>query len=109
MNKTDYEDGRSYFTEPGIKRQIAIKVIEAALRNSLHNPVMVTLEAFNVNIVDKESLVDRVPQRMTTLTLKDTGRGMLREVIDNKLLVPSIQEKRSYKKRYWPRDVYHEA
>lgn len=92
INEVDYEENWNYFTEPGALRRISLNIIGNALKYTHKGSVTIKLNAFNIDVGDIETRGDRVQQQMTALNIKDTGKGMSKDFMDNHLFVPFTQE-----------------
>jgi signal transduction histidine kinase len=87
----DYADNWSYYTEPGSLRRIAINLIGNALRYTDSGSVIVTLKVSDL-LKDNGTLEDSSSDRKLNLGVRDTGRGMSKDFMDNHLFIPFTQE-----------------
>lgn len=88
----EHQDTWSFYTEPGVLRRIAVNLIGNALKYTKSGYVVVTLSA-NTLIQDTRTISnDLTTGRTITFTVRDTGRGMSREFMDNQLFLPFTQE-----------------
>lgn len=92
VTEIGYEENWNYLTEPGALRRLVMNIIGNALKYTLNGSVAITLSASNVDTVDMKTGRNHVPQRMITLSVKDTGKGMSKDFMDNHLFVPFTQE-----------------
>ncbi|KAF9691942.1 hypothetical protein EKO04_009812 [Ascochyta lentis] len=92
INEIDYEENWNYFTEPGALRRIAMNIIGNALKYTTNGSVTFKLTVSDIELGDAAQQGDRVPQRMITLAVKDTGKGISKEFMENHLFVPFTQE-----------------
>ena len=92
ISEIDHEENWNYFTEPGALRRIMMNIIGNALKYTMEGSVKITLDASNTHGGDEQTFDDRAPQRIITFTVKDTGRGMSKDFMDNHLFVPFTQE-----------------
>lgn len=88
----DYEANWNYFTEPGALRRIELNVIGNALKYTTEGCVTITLAASKTAQGDTKIGGDNSSRRMITLTVKDTGKGISKDFMDNHLFVPFTQE-----------------
>jgi CheY-like chemotaxis protein len=84
----DHEEHWNFYTEPGALRRILINIIGNALKYTDEGSVTITLAASKIDT----SHGDHGPRRLITLSVKDTGKGMSRDFMDNHLFVPFTQE-----------------
>ncbi|KAH7382747.1 hypothetical protein DE146DRAFT_760575 [Phaeosphaeria sp. MPI-PUGE-AT-0046c] len=87
----EHEENWSYFTEPGAIRRIAINLIGNALKYTNKGLIIVTLSAARM-MKDKKNASNDITGRTFTLTVKDTGKGMSKDFMDNQLFLPFTQE-----------------
>ncbi|KAF3040549.1 hypothetical protein E8E12_009139 [Didymella heteroderae] len=80
-----YEENWSYFTESGALRRIAVNLIGNALKYTERGSVTVSLIASRPGAALTSS-------RTLTLRVKDTGKGMSKEFLQNHLFTPFTQE-----------------
>jgi signal transduction histidine kinase len=88
----DYEENWNYFTEPGALRRIALNIIGNALKYTTEGSVIITLAASKLARGNTKIGDDNSSQRIITLTVKDTGKGIKKDFMDNHLFVPFTQE-----------------
>jgi hypothetical protein len=88
----DYEENWNYFTEPGALRRIAMNVIGNALKYTTEGLVTIILAASKTSTGDTKIGGDNSSRRMITLTVKDTGKGISKDFMENHLFVPFTQE-----------------
>ncbi|KAF2648430.1 hypothetical protein K491DRAFT_784072 [Lophiostoma macrostomum CBS 122681] len=88
----EYDDIWSYFTEPGAIRRIAVNLIGNALKYTSKGSVIVSLRVTRL-IQDPHTVSNDLDSgRTLILSVKDTGRGISKQFIQNKLFIPFIQE-----------------
>ncbi|KAF2126230.1 hypothetical protein P153DRAFT_399682 [Dothidotthia symphoricarpi CBS 119687] len=87
-----YSDNWSFHTEPGALRRIASNLIGNALKYTAKGSVLVKLSASQTLTNPNALSNDLDSDRTMILTVKDTGRGMSKEFLDNHLFVPFTQE-----------------
>ncbi|CAG5158433.1 uncharacterized protein ALTATR162_LOCUS5077 [Alternaria atra] len=88
----DYEENWNYFTEPGALRRIAMNIIGNALKYTMEGSVIITLAASKTATGDTKIGGDNSSRRTITLTVKDTGKGISKDFMENHLFVPFTQE-----------------
>ena len=88
----DYQESWNYFTEPGALRRIAMNIIGNALKYTTEGSVTIALAASKTALGDTKIGGDNSSRRMITLTVKDTGKGISKDFMDNHLFVPFTQE-----------------
>ena len=88
----DYEENWNYFTEPGALRRIAMNIIGNALKYTTEGSVTITLSASKTTTGETKIGGDNSSRRMVTLTVKDTGKGISKDFMENHLFVPFTQE-----------------
>lgn len=81
-----------YYTEPGALRQIAVNLIGNALKYTKSGSVIVTLGATRLIEDTQRVSNDLTSGRTVTFTVRDTGRGMSENFMDNQLFLPFTQE-----------------
>ncbi|KAJ4339160.1 hypothetical protein N0V95_007845 [Ascochyta clinopodiicola] len=88
----EHEKDWSYHTEPGALRRITANLIGNALKYTNSGSVIVSLKADRV-IKDTQRISnDLTSGRTLTFTIRDTGKGMSKEFMDNELFLPFTQE-----------------
>lgn len=87
-----YEGNWSYFTESGTLRRIAVNLIGNALKYTKKGSVIVSLTASRLVIDPLQSSNDLAAGRILTLNIKDTGKGISKEFLQNHLFIPFTQE-----------------
>lgn len=88
----EHQEKWSFYTEPGAFRRIATNLIGNALKYTRSGSVVVTLSATKL-IEDTQRISnDLTSGRTLTFTIRDTGRGMSKEFMDNQLFLPFTQE-----------------
>lgn len=87
-----YEENWSYFTESGALRRIAVNLIGNALKYTVRGSVTVSLTASRLTKDPLRAGNDLTTGRTLTLSVKDTGKGMSKEFLQNHLFVPFTQE-----------------
>jgi hypothetical protein len=87
-----YDEMWSYFTEPGAIRRIAVNLIGNALKYTSKGSIVVTLQITKVIRDPRTISNDLETGRTLVLSVKDTGRGISKQFIQNKLFVPFTQE-----------------
>lgn len=90
--KIAYEENWNYFTEPGALRRIVLNVVGNALKYTTEGSVVIKLAAAPVAMQGTKLSKENDSRRKITLTVKDTGRGMSKDFISNRLFVPFTQE-----------------
>jgi CheY-like chemotaxis protein len=88
----DYEDNWDYYTEPGALRRIAVNLIGNALKYTESGSVIATLSASKMIQDPGRVSNDLDTGRTVNLLVKDTGRGMSKDFMDNQLFLPFTQE-----------------
>jgi CheY-like chemotaxis protein len=88
----EHQDNWNYFTEPGALRRIAVNLIGNALKYTEKGSVVVTLDAIKVVKNPYTISNDLTTGRTMIMTIRDTGRGMSKEFMDNQLFLPFTQE-----------------
>jgi CheY-like chemotaxis protein len=88
----DFQDSWNYHTEPGAFRRIATNIIGNALKYTKKGLVTITLTGADFNQDNSKQDNDQDRDRIVTLTVKDTGKGMSKDFVDNHLFVPFAQE-----------------
>ncbi|KAJ4372782.1 hypothetical protein N0V86_008148 [Didymella sp. IMI 355093] len=88
----DYEDNWDYYTEPGALRRIAVNLIGNALKYTESGSVIATLSASKMIQDPGRVSNDLDTGRTLNLRIKDTGRGMSKDFMDNQLFLPFTQE-----------------
>jgi CheY-like chemotaxis protein len=88
----DYEENWNFFTESGALRRIALNIIGNALKYTTEGSVIITLAASKIAPGNTNIGGDNSSRRMITLTVKDTGKGISKNFMDNHLFVPFTQE-----------------
>jgi CheY-like chemotaxis protein len=87
-----HEENWSYYTEPGALQRIAVNLIGNALKYTKRGSIIVTLSANKV-IEDPLRLSNDITSgRTLNLNIRDTGRGISKEFMDNQLFLPFTQE-----------------
>ena len=87
-----HEENWSYHTEPGALRRIAVNLIGNALKYTKSGSVILTLSANKVIEDPLRVSNDITSGRTLNLNIRDTGRGMSKEFMDNQLFLPFTQE-----------------
>lgn len=87
-----YEENWNFYTEPGAFRRVAVNLIGNALKYTNSGSVVVTLSA--AKVIDDPQRInnDLTSGRTITLSIRDTGRGMSKEFMDEQLFLPFTQE-----------------
>jgi CheY-like chemotaxis protein len=88
----EHEENWSYFTEPGALRRIAVNLIGNALKYTKSGSVVVTLSAARLVEDPQRISNDLSSGRTLTFAVRDTGKGMSKEFMDNQLFLPFTQE-----------------
>jgi CheY-like chemotaxis protein len=88
----DYEENWNYFIEPGALRRIAMNIIGNALKYTTEGSVTITLSASKTATGETKIGGDNSSRRTITLTVKDTGKGISKDFMENHLFVPFTQE-----------------
>jgi hypothetical protein len=88
----DYEENWNYFTEPGALRRIALNIIGNALKYTIEGSVTIILAASKIALGNAQVGGDKDSRRMVTLTVKDSGKGITKDFMDNHLFIPFTQE-----------------
>jgi hypothetical protein len=88
----DYKENWNYFTEPGALRRVAMNIIGNALKYTTEGSVTITLAASKTHTGDTKIGGDNSSRRTITLTVKDTGKGISKDFMENHLFVPFTQE-----------------
>lgn len=88
----DYQPNWNYFTEPGALRRIATNIVGNALKYTTEGSVTITLTISQFHSEDTKIGGDNHSRRMVTFTVKDTGKGISKDFMDNHLFVPFTQE-----------------
>lgn len=87
-----HHDNWSFYTEPGAIRRIATNLIGNALKYTSKGSVITTLELTQA-ITDPNAVSNDVEDgRTLVMTVKDTGKGISKQFIQNQLFVPFTQE-----------------
>ncbi|UPX10861.1 uncharacterized protein EKO05_0001498 [Ascochyta rabiei] len=87
-----YEENWSYFTESGALRRIAVNLIGNALKYTKKGSVIVSLTASRLVKDPLRASNELTYGRTLTLSVKDTGRGMSKDFLQNHLFIPFTQE-----------------
>jgi AmiR/NasT family two-component response regulator len=87
-----YEDNWNYYTEPGALRRTAVNIIGNALKYTKKGQVTITLSSSEIKAEEMDLGGDNASRRMIDLIVKDTGKGMSKEFMENHLFVPFTQE-----------------
>jgi CheY-like chemotaxis protein len=95
----DYREGWDFYTEPGAIRRILMNVVGNALKYSSRGSVRVCLKARDPPkeakpLQEEEKGLGRqeVATKMVIFIVKDTGKGMSKDFVENHLFVPFSQE-----------------
>jgi CheY-like chemotaxis protein len=88
----DYKENWNYFTEPGALRRIAMNIIGNALKYTTEGSIIITLSASKTATGETKIGGDNDSRRTITLTVKDTGKGISKDFMENHLFVPFTQE-----------------
>ncbi|KAF2844000.1 hypothetical protein T440DRAFT_512414 [Plenodomus tracheiphilus IPT5] len=87
-----HEDNWSYYTEPGALRRITVNLVGNALKYTKSGSIIVTLSTSKVIEDPLRVSNDLTSGRTLTLNIRDTGRGISKEFMDNQLFLPFTQE-----------------
>ncbi|KAK5117879.1 hypothetical protein LTR85_008653 [Meristemomyces frigidus] len=94
-----YRDSWLFMTEPGALRRIFMNIIGNAMKYSPGGAVVVSLDARDVETLDwqdeaKARQTDEggTENRLVVFTVKDTGKGMSTDFLENRLFLPFHQE-----------------
>lgn len=90
--KIDYEENWTFFTEPGAWRRVIMNVIGNALKYTMEGLVTIKLVSSMVDPGHSELGGDNSSRRTVTLSVKDTGKGISKDFLENHLFVPFTQE-----------------
>ena len=88
----EHQENWSYNTEPGAIRRITVNLIGNALKYTKSGSVVVTLSAAKMIKDSKRVSNDLTSGRTLTLTVRDTGKGISKDFMDNQLFLPFTQE-----------------
>lgn len=90
----DYRDNWNFLTEPGALRRIAVNIIGNALKYTTRGSVVIRLTSSELN-PDTGNIplaAKNKGRRLVKFSVKDTGKGMSKDFMDNHLFVPFTQE-----------------
>jgi signal transduction histidine kinase len=87
-----YRENWDFVTEPGALRRILMNIIGNALKYSTKGFVSVSLEAEDLKKDEKGFGGPESRTKLIKFTVKDSGKGMSRDFIQNHLFVPFAQE-----------------
>ncbi|KAF2868757.1 hypothetical protein BDV95DRAFT_122460 [Massariosphaeria phaeospora] len=87
-----YNENWFFNTEPGALRRVAANLLGNALKYTYRGSVTVTLTACQI-LNDKDVVRNDLGSgRTVILTVKDTGKGISKDFMENQLFVPFTQE-----------------
>lgn len=90
----DYRENWNFLTEPGALRRIAVNIIGNALKYTTKGSVVITLTSTELN-PDTGNIPlspENKERRLVKFSVRDTGKGMSKDFMDNHLFVPFTQE-----------------
>ncbi|KAF2746414.1 hypothetical protein M011DRAFT_478035 [Sporormia fimetaria CBS 119925] len=92
----DYHDNWNYLTEPGALRRTAVNIIGNALKYTSDGSVVIRLTSSKMDDLEPGPDIpiseDNADRRLVSFSVRDTGKGMSKDFMDNHLFVPFTQE-----------------
>lgn len=87
-----YREKWDFVTEPGALRRILMNIIGNALKYSTKGFIDVSLDAKDLGEDERGMDGSKSRTKLVTFTVKDPGKGMSRDFIQNHLFIPFTQE-----------------
>lgn len=87
-----YRENWDFVTEPGALRRILMNIIGNALKYSTNGYIDVSLDAKDLGENERGMDGSKSRRKLVTFTVKDPGKGMSRDFIQNHLFIPFVQE-----------------
>ncbi|KAK5696291.1 hypothetical protein LTR17_024327 [Elasticomyces elasticus] len=94
-----YHESWIFMTEPGALRRIMMNIIGNAVKYSPEGVVNVSLEAWDAEKTESQGEAqprwcdeDETKKKLVAFTVKDTGKGMSKDFLENQLFLPFHQE-----------------
>lgn len=95
-----YHESWIFMTEPGALRRIMMNIIGNAMKYSPEGIVVVSLDAWDAEKLESHdeaqprwrSDEDGTEKKLVVFTVKDTGKGMSKDFLENQLFLPFHQE-----------------
>ncbi|KAK5111075.1 hypothetical protein LTR85_012269 [Meristemomyces frigidus] len=94
-----YHDSWIFMTEPGALRRIMMNIVGNAMKYSPEGVVVVSLDAWDAEKLESQdeaqprwSDEEGTEKKIVVFTVKDTGKGMSRDFLENQLFLPSIKK-----------------
>lgn len=94
-----YRESWIFMTEPGALRRVMMNIIGNAMKYSPEGVVVVSLDAWDAKELEEQdeaqpqwSDEDGTEKKIVIFTVKDTGKGMCKDFLENQLFLPFHQE-----------------
>ncbi len=87
-----YNQNWKFMTEPGALRRVKMNIIGNALKYSPRGFVKVFLEIDQMDEGKREADDKSLPVQNVAFTVRDSGKGMSKDFLDNRLFLPFAQE-----------------